>query len=76
MGSLQGTVESCSTLSIHGNIYYDVRLRVADRILGLRIADHLCPRPPAPPVRLQVELLMGQVIGVGLDASPGAGTQR
>ena len=72
IGALNVTTLETATVSIHGDIYYDLLIAPVDaagQIQGqhgarVRIPAHLCPRPPRVDDRLTLRFLMGQVSGV------------
>lgn len=65
-GVCHGVVEGVRNVSIHGDVYFDVRLRRED-VVGVsmaRVPSHVCGRPPAVGDRVELQFLMGQVSGL------------
>jgi hypothetical protein len=65
-GERRGRLDAVETISIHGDVYYDARFQPDDggAATTIRIASHLCVRPPAPGASVVLSFLMGQVNGV------------
>ncbi len=63
-GEIVGRVVESTTISIHGDLYYDLVIEpasTATEAVRLRAPSHGCPRAPVPGERIVVSLLMGQV---------------
>jgi len=66
-GDVNGTVLQAASVSIHGDIYYDLIMQwegQADQGVKLRVPNHLCSRPPLAGDRLTLSFLLQQVNGV------------
>ena len=69
-GSLTGEVAQVNSVSIHGDIYYDIALALNPppaRPLTVRLPNHLCTRAPTIGDKIELSFLMQQVNGVKLN---------
>ena len=67
IGDVSGSVLRVQQLSIHGDIYYEVEMQLegqTDQGVRLRLANHLCERPPVVGDSLTLSFLLRQVNGV------------
>ena len=61
-GTSRATVEQVNAVSIHGDIYYDLSLRLEGaEPQPARLPQHLLMRPPQVADTLDLTFLMGQV---------------
>jgi hypothetical protein len=77
-GAARAHVINVKQVSIHGDIYYDATVLLEEnpaaaggasggphsKPVGIRIANHLCSRPPIAGDTVKLTFLMGQVNGV------------
>ncbi|MEC9374182.1 MAG: hypothetical protein VYC34_10080 [Planctomycetota bacterium] len=64
---ITGEVVACATVSIHGDLYHDIRLRSYDPNnpeRTLRAPSHACARPPRAGDQVAIQLLLQQVTRV------------
>lgn len=75
IGAITATVIDVTTVSIHGDAYYDTLIQTAaqhgtNQGHKLRVPLHACAElpnsKPEPGQRLAIQLLMGQVMSVAL----------
>jgi hypothetical protein len=65
-GSARAAVLDVASVSLHGDIYHDVLVTLNDDPTPhrIRLASHICTRPPQPGDSLELTFLMQQVNGV------------
>lgn len=67
-GSARARILQVMPVSIHGDIYYDVAVVLGESNdqppVSVRLANHLCQRPPKPAETVELTFLMQQVTGV------------
>jgi hypothetical protein len=75
IGAARARVIGVKQVSIHGDVYYDATVILEEdatpaapephaKPRGIRLANHLCSRPPIAGDELRLTFLMGQVNGV------------
>jgi hypothetical protein len=75
IGAARARVIGVKQVSIHGDVYYDATVIFEEdpapagsaphaKPRGIRLANHLCSRPPIAGDELRLTFLMGQVNGV------------